>query len=528
MIYYTFTSDVGLDLASSRWDGATVNLKWFQAYSSENKKIAYHLYYSTEEKNVFSDGIKFISFDGYLDADISDLEPGQLYHFSVRPVEYDDIIVDVNALPEVYSNLRIYPETLLREDIADNSLIIPLLDVEGFPDYGIIRIGVELIQYLSVDRVNNNLILSDLSNRGMYNSAISSHQIDGYDGSFYRNPSVSFILGEEGTMYDRVYPCQSKFDFPNYAYTEVDGYKQIAKDLLTSDLSASDSYNENFNSYDYDGWHRTDPVKLISGECVGSYLSGEQFCADGYGGVGRMVRGIPLQERILQRQEYLLSMVGEPVVLLRRKRTGIVCKCVLPTSEYPDDRCPYCYGGKFVLGYEQYFNPRRSDGRIMVRFGPADEDVKMTEAGLESELSTDCWTLTFPTIKDRDVIVRFDQDGNEEFRYEVLSVTRNRTVLQLEGQQKVKLQRIRKFDKYYQVKVFRDTSTLPEKIHTGITNAVGIGAHKHEIVTTNKPIYQFNQLTSVNQGHNHEVVWNPETGKLEVLEVLGHTHNLLI
>jgi hypothetical protein len=613
MIYYAFTTDVGLDTVSANGDGSTINVKWNQAYSSnktqsnseyidlevENlvnidgyyyltsnvnyelqndnivestfsstlegslnarngvitflsgtrlndntgnltskvkydyycstkKNVAYHIYYSKDKDLVFSEGVKFISLDGSVSADIIDLDPGQLYYFCVRPVEYDPILVDIDNLTTAFGNLKIYSESLLRENISATSLVIPLIDASTFPNYGIVKIGVELIKYLYVDRDNNNLILSDVSDRGFLDTEARSHRIDGYDGYDFWSPTISFSLGREELIFDRIYACQSRTDINNYSFNLTDGYKQITKDLLTSDLSGSDAYNENFNSYDYDGWHRTDPVKLLKGECVGSYLGGEQFCADGYGGVGRMIRGVPLQERILQRQEMLLSMTGEPVVLLRRERTGIICKCVLPTSEYPDDRCPYCLGGKFVLSYKQYFNPRRSDGRIMVRFSPSDEDVKMQDAGLESELTTDCWTLTVPTIKDRDILVRFDQDNNEEFRYEVLSVNRNRTVLQLESAQKIKVQRIRKFDKYYQIKVFRDTSTLPEKVQTSITNAIGIGPHKHEIVTSNKPVYQFNQLSSVNQGHNHEVVWDSSEQKLKVLEVLGHTHEILL
>lgn len=45
-----------------------------------------------------------------------------------------------------------------------------------------------------------------------------------------------------------------------------------------------------------------------------------------------------------------------------------------------------------------------------MRFAPADEDLKMTEAGLESEVNGEIWTLTVPTIKDRDVLVRYDMD----------------------------------------------------------------------------------------------------------------------
>jgi hypothetical protein len=529
MIYYAINTDVGIDATISNGDGYSVITKWFKAFSNfDGYSVAYNLYYSTVRENVFSEGVKFISYDGYLSADISDLTPGQLYYFSVRPVEYNPVVTDLSKLPSSFNNLKVYPETLLREDITSSQLLIPLIDSTDFPDYGVIKIGIELIQYLSVDRINNNLILTSASQRGYWNTEARIHNLDGYDGYGYWNPAVTFFAGKEYSSFDRIYPCQSRFDLDHNAFTLADGYKQVTKDLLTTDLSGSDAYNVDFNSYDYDGWHRTDPVKLISGECVGSYLSGEQFCADGYDGVGRVLRGIPLQERILQRQEILLSITGEPVVLIKRQRTGIVCSCVLPTSEYPDDRCVRCLGTKFVMGYEQYFNPRRSDGRIMVRFSPADEDLKMQEAGLESELITECWTLTVPTVKDRDILIRFDQDGNEEFRYEVLSVNRNRTVTQLESAQRMRVQRIRKFDIAYQINAFRNTATLPAKVNTSITNAFGIGPHKHEIVTNEQSPDKFSQLSSIVQAHNHQVVWDASANKLVVIEALGHTHEILI
>ena len=529
MIYYGINTDVGLDAVRANGDGYSINMKWFKGYSSDGYSLAYHLYYSENKSDVFSEGVKFISFDGSLDVDIIDLTPGQLYYFSVRPVEYNPVNVDFSLLPTAFNNLKVYPESLLRNNISSTDLIIPLVDASVFPDYGVVKIGIELIQYLSVDKINNNLVLSSINQRGYLGTEPRIHNVDGYDGYAYWNPSVLFFAGKESTIFDRTYPCQSRFDLDHYSFTLVDGYKQVTKDLLTTDLSGSDAYNEDFPSYDYDGWHRTDPVKLLSGECVGSYLSGEQFCADGYDGVGRMLRGISLQDRILQRQEVLLSITGEPVVLIRRQRTGIVCNCVLPTSEYPDDRCPRCFGTKFVMGFEQYHNPRRSDGRIMVRFSPADEDLKMQNAGLESELITECWTMTVPTIKDRDILVRFDMDGNEEFRYEVLSVNRNRTALQLESAQKMRVQRIRKFDIAYQINVLRDSSTTPQKVSTSITNAFGIGPHKHDFVfAPTKSLDKMSQLSGINQGHNHQIVWDPATNKLVVLEALGHSHDILL
>ena len=86
----------------------------------------------------------------------------------------------------------------------------------------------------------------------------------------------------------------ANFAYPSYAYTVSDGYA-TQTDILTTNLSASDTNLADAPRYDGVGWHRTDPGALLRGECVGSYYGGEQWCADGYLGVGRQLRGIPLQ-----------------------------------------------------------------------------------------------------------------------------------------------------------------------------------------------------------------------------------------
>lgn len=525
MAYYLIPVRAGLDHVASLGDGYTISVKWFQAYPDNNyKKIAYHIYYSTIKENVFTEGVKYVSVDDALQANIIDLVPGQEYFFSVRPVEYDPNLLDlVNILPIAYDNLRVYPYSLLREDISENDLIIPLVDVEGFPSNGIVKIGVELIQYLSVDQYNKNLILTNTSQRGFNNTSARFHNIDGFDGVRTWSPIVTFFTPGEETGFDRIFVCQSRFEFPNYQMTIPDGYHQVTKDLLSTDLSISDEFNTGFPSYDYAGYHRTDPVQLLNGMCVGSYIGGEMGCIDGYGNVN-MLRGLSLQDHNNQRQEFLLNVTGKPAVLVKRVRTGITCACYRPSSEYPDNRCPICLGTKFVIGYEQYFNPRRSDGRILVRPGPAEDNLKMTEAGLESEFSTELWTLTVPTIKNRDIIVLFDMDGNEEFRYEVMSVTRNNTIVSLQGGQKLRVQRIRKYDPAYQIRIFTDTSMFPSKLSTTIGMATNIPPHTHEIVINEKivSVSQINQMTAVMQGHNHEIVNG------QVMPVLGHTHNIIL
>ncbi len=525
MPHYINPEDASIDAVKSLGDGYTINIKWFHAYPDiSTNKIAYHIYYSTVKENVFSEGVKYVSIDDALDANIIDLTPGQEYFFSVRPVEYDPLQFDLaNVLPIAYDNLRFYPHSLLRQDMTDSDLIIPLMDVEGFPNTGIVRVGVELMQYNIVDQVNRNLIINSILQRGFNNTHIRSHAIDGYDGYYVQNPIVTlFTLGED-TRFDRIYIGQSRFEYPNYAFTMVDGYYQVTKDTLSTDLSASDAFNVDFPMYDYAGYHRTDPVQLLNGTCVGSYIGGEMGCIDGYGNV-QILRGFSLQDQNTQRQDVLLSVTGRPAVLIKRRWEGIASNTYLPSSEYPDDRGLDNYGGKFVYGYEQYFNPRRSDGRILVRPGPTEENLKMYEAGLESEFPLDLWTLTVPTIKTRDILVLFDQDDNEEFRYEVMAVQRNNTIIGLQGGQHFKVMRIRKTDPAYQIRVFRNTSDFPSKLMTSIGFVPGIPPHTHEITINEKilSVQQINQTTAVSQGHSHPIVNGI------VMPVLGHDHKIII
>ena len=525
MANYLNLVPVGLISASSLGDGYTISLKWNKAYpDNKNKKIAHHIYYSTIIENVYTDGIKYVSVDDSLQANIIDLTPGQLYFFSVRPVEYDPTILDLpNLLPIAYDNLRLYPYSLLRQDITEYDLIIPLVDVEGFPTNGIVKIGRELVRYLAVDQINKNLVLTNISQRGFNNTLATYHTVDGYDGYKIWDTAINFFTPGEDTIYDKISSCESRFEYPNFPMTIIDGYRQVIKDILSTDLTISDEYNQDFPMYDYAGYHRTDPVQLLNGVCVGSYIGGEMGCIDGYGNVN-MMRGMTLQDHNNQRQEVLLSVTGKPAVLIKRIKTGITCACYRNFNETSDDRCPICMGTKFVIGYEQYFNPRRSDGRILVRPEPAEENLKRYEAGLESEYIMSVWTLTVPTIKNRDILVLFDMEGNEEFRYEVLGVNRNAMINSLQGGQKMRVQRVRKFDPIYQIRVITDTSMFPSKLNTTIGMALNIPPHTHEIVVNEKvmSVNQINQTTAVMQGHNHQIV----NGVVQ--PVLGHTHTIIL
>jgi len=371
-----------------------------------------------------------------------------------------------------------------------------------------------------------NLIVGSPSNRGFYGTDPRLHTIDGYDGyRTYDNPFVRFFSGFDDLNIG-VQLEENKFDYPNYARTDADGYR-VRKDILTTDLSSTDADQEGFPAFDFAGWYRNDPRDILDGKCVGSYFGGEYNCADGYGGIGRRVRGYSVDDVNNMREKVLLQNTGEPVVLVRRLWKGITCSCVNSSRETPEYRCACCFGTGLVTGYEQFYNPRRSDGRILVRFDPAVENFTRNEPGLENEYKPNSWTLSIPSIKDGDFLIRFNKDGTEEFRYEVLDVTRNKIVENNYGRQQLSLTRVRKTDPIYMWRSIRDTSTMPQELMTTLGMVPGPGGippHTHTIVINENivSLVQINQTTSVDQDHNHPI----ENGV--VIPVLGHQHLIIL
>lgn len=523
----------GIRVVDSIGDGYTIAINWNRAYPSINSMaLVYNIYYSTIQDNTIFEGPKFLSTNvNGLIANIVDFIPGDTYYFVVRASEYDPSWYNVNLLPVDTSQtdgyLKLYPETLLSENIDDSQLDIPIIDVDIFPSFGVIQVGNELIRYLSKDIPASTLLASE---RGFLGTEARLHQTDGYDGYEYLDPIVRFFRGlEEDNLY--IVQEQNTFNGKFGVYTVADGYRQNNRvGMLIADSAANDEERVDFPGYDFVGWHRTDPALFFTGQCVDSYLGGESFCADGYMGINRQIRNISFQDQASRLQEMLLNDIGtgSPVVLLKRMWNGITCRCFTPNQEYPDPRCTYCYGTGYSQGYTQYFYPRRSDGRIMVRFGPATEDLKMEEAGLESYIVHDCWTLTSPKLNDRDVIIKYNPDGTEEWRYEILDVTQNTLLNNQTGVQKFRAQRVRKTDIIYQVLKINDTSMFPEKLTTTVGLLRGPlnvpVPHTHEIVVNEhiSNISQINQTTSIGAGHTHTV----RNGIVEETE--GHTHEIIL
>jgi hypothetical protein len=531
--FYIPWTRVGARVVQSKGDGYTMSIQFHRAYAKPSGySLAYNIYYSTVQDNEVREWPKFVSTNlDSLRADIIDFSPGQTYFFTVRATEYDPEWYDIKSLQQdpyqTDTNLYIYPESLLSEDIDDSQLNIPIDDPDIFPSYGVIQIGSELIRYISKDIAGGFLIGSE---RGFNDTEITIHQQDGYDGYVEQDPIVRFWRGyEEDNFYSVEEQCSfsSKYD----VYTVSDGYRRLDRTgMLTADLAMNDLERSDFPAFDMVGWRRTDPKLFFQGLCVDSYIGGENFCADGNNGVNQQIRNVPLTDQADRLQEFLLEQLGtgESCMLLRRMMDGITCSCVNINQDYPDARCGTCFGTGYISGYDQFYNNRRSDGRILVRFDPATEDIKLGEGGLESEIIYNCWTLTYPSLKDRDVLIRFNPDGTEEFRYEVLDVTRNRLLYGETGNQHFRIQRVRKTSPIYQWRAIRSTANIPQIITTTVgllrgANNVPI-PHTHTI-TINEGILsltQVNETTSISSNHNHPII----NGVIS--KVLGHTHSIIL
>lgn len=520
----------GLRTVTSVGDGYTVAVEWNKSFAIPSTwTLVYNIYYSSVKNDIFNDGVKAVipGNDTFFVNITDNFKPGDMYYFAVRAAAHEPGTLQLAELPyDDVSGFYIYPEASLREDITADSLIIPLDDVSQFPSSGIVLINAELIGYSSVDLVNNNLILSDISQRGMYNYEPRIHTVDGYDGVRYYEDFVQLWKGwEEQNTATGVVENRFKFD---YARTNADGYRERV-DILTgnSNLNVVNVANDGFPYYDQTGWDRTHLADYLSGKCVGTYFGGEYGCADGYE-AGGSVRGLSIQDHMNMREEYLLELTGEPVVLFRRQWEGIQSRDYSPHREQPAYRSLDSYGTSLITGYEQYYNSRRSDGKILVRFGPTKEDLKREESGIENVFIPNCWTIVTPSVKDGDFIIRFNQDGSEEWRYEIIDVERNKVLLEESGAQKFTAVRVRKTDPICQVRSFRDTSMYPSEILTSIGMLLGPNEsmipHTHRIVISENitDVSQINQETSVERGHSHSVV----NGVIS--ESLGHSHEIIL
>jgi len=527
--YYIPHSNVGITTAQSNSQGTKITIGWEKAYPSPfSLRLAYNIYYSTDFDSVFSEGPKYISIDPTVfSLEINEFVPGDTFYFAVRATQWQNDWINLDLLPDS-GDSKIYPDAILLQTLGVNDTSIFLSNISSFPNSGIIEIGNELIQYSNRDLLNNsvtNLI------RGFLDTNVREHQPDGYDGYHLESPIVAIWKGLEEQNF-KIHSETADFSYPNFPVTELDGYANRTDDMLNTTETASDAVLVTIPPYDYRGWKRFRPIDIITGKCVGSYFGGEHYCADGYSGVGRIIRGSNVNDEQLKREEILLETTGQPCMLVKRVWKGMYCACYQANKEYADPRCPICGGGGRVLSWEPYYNPRRSDGRIMVRFDATVDDVPYQDAGLESTYAPNGWTLSTPTINDRDMLITYDKYTDAEvFRYEVLNVTRNALFDQVVGAQKLAMTRVRKTDNFYRFLFTPNTSDQPRIITTSVSSVPGlILPHSHTFQVGPTIISPGQVLTStshngaiVAQAHSHQI-----RGDSTTLESFSHTHTFVL
>jgi hypothetical protein len=524
-------TDLGLRLAKDRGVGTEIQLEWLEAYpNDENNVIFYNIYVSTDRDQVFDGYPEFLVSDNT--ATIGGLRPGDQYFFGVRVAEFNPNYYTISGMIQTGLDLYRYPLTQLDGYLGSQALFVPAESTSGFPNFGILLIGDELIRYTSKQQMPNGFVVAS-NGRGYGRTYAESHWLGSTirlykgkeDGNTFKvqavpsfqkpNPAVTFVLPDG-------YGADGYRDgYDGYAFH--DGYLMLRQepfDNITTPGANNDASGD-FYRFDYCGTWRVHPRNIMQGQCKGSYFGGAQVRIDADGN-RHLVRVSDVRTHMLQREELLLETTGEPFVLIRRMWTGIKCPCVMLRREQQDARCPICFGSGFVQGYVQFFNPRRSDRRILVRVNPASDDLNIVDrGGLEPAYEPDCWTMAFPAIKDRDVLIRFNPDNTEEYRYEVLNVTRDRALFAQSGAQLFKIKRFPKTDIIYQFPALRDLSPRPGSAQTSPASAPGLVSHTHQfVIPDNVNILTYKGATLVSEGHNHIIING------QVQSVLGHTHIL--
>lgn len=437
---------VGLRVVEDVGNGMGLRLSWGRAIASDTEKqVHYNIYYSDTRFGVFSGWPSAITTEQQA---IINIEPGKLQYFAVRSTEFDPAEFDVTELEQIGADLYQYPSAVtLQNDIDAYGATLNVLDTSGYPEAGLLLIDTEVMQY-SIK--NDSAFAVEDTERGEIVTFIDTHDAGAEVLLWHGVEDQNTVIFEETAAWHRSHgvPRDTSVEAEGQLNVADDGYREAASDLLTTDLTASDANTEDFPSYDYTSYHKPSLQSTFSGDCVGSYVGGEFN-----GG-----RGLFFQDRNLARLDAMLQVTGEPIILLRRKWTGRRCRCQGLRREHPTTRCTHCYSVGFEGGYDRYDNSRpiseryeNTQGFILARISPYTDDLELTSAqSLSQPVELDAWTINVPTLKDRDFIVRFNEDGSEEFRYEVLDVTRNKLFFGQTGKQGFKVKRHDKTDVIYQ------------------------------------------------------------------------------
>ena len=441
----TWAYQVGLDQTYDVGNGMGISLTWGPASAaSPSDQVYYNLYAADKRINTFDYPVVITAQET---ATLS-VPPGNMYYFAVRATEFDPNMYDVTQLDQIGDGVYAYPaQQTLNADIDAYGVTVEVADTTGFPLAGFIQIDYEVLYYLYK---SDTSFVVEQAGRGMYATPILPHSAGAVVKLFPGISDQNSVIVAGTAAWSKANGPPQNVAAEGQFNVNDDGYRTNATDIITTNLTASDASTIDFPDYDYASYHRPSMETYFRGGCENSYAWGE---LNGQRGVG-------LQDQELSRLDMLLQTTGEPVVLLKRKQTGMRCRCLALQRETPTARCENCLGTGFEGGYDRYVNPRaiseaytNTEGMILVRVAPFDDDFKLNQNnGLMQAAELPAWTINVPSLRDFDVIIRLNQDGTEEWRYRCLKITRNRLMFGLSGRQDFRAQRIDATDILYTFK----------------------------------------------------------------------------
>lgn len=439
----------GIKLVEDSGIGTTVKVEWVEAKAPRGfSRIYYNVYQDTSLVNMLSG--EPLGFSTSTSAIIPDLTPGKGYYYLVR-ASYQLSNLPTTGFDTLSQDFFAYPaatqvqesDGYFYEGQVGNLFVT---STEGYPASGYLNVGSEILKYISITSNSFNISQRDVFGVGATADYPSGQTVAFFkgiedDNRFYYRTTPSWDAGVD------VPRMPVPMDGPEYMQ-DSDGYRSIPEDLVTEDHTAEEDANSGFDSFHYCGYRTADFSKLFSRQQCGTYSGGRQ---DGFGG------GIDIFTANAQRAEILLGLTGEMFILLRRKWTGKQCPILSMRTEHPHARCGVCYGTGFTGGYDRYLNQRtirpnvlNPNGFIAMRVSPYQNDLELSpERGLVQVDQLEVWTLPVPIIKDRDILVRFILDPAtntylEEYRYEILNVTRNKLLFGKDGIQKATIKKLDK------------------------------------------------------------------------------------
>jgi hypothetical protein len=453
---------VGLEQAIDFGDGSTVGLKWdYATVPLGFSKTYYQAYKSIDLKSLFSSP-SFITDAN--EATITGVSPKEGYYYGVRATYF---LADftTSGMNEPSTGLFQIPASVeLVDNLMQGALgSVQVTSTSGYPSSGLLRIGHEIMKYSSLTPSSFMISARDVFALAWTEDIAAGSKVE----MFYGVDDATPYFWRLNTSWDgyglSALPLEAGDGYWGFRYLQdPDGYRNFPVATQNEDHSIQDEDAENADPFDYCGLRSGDQSQVLSGDFCGPKTPHGSGTYHGNSMLGQ-AGGIDVYEGNLQRQDILLGITGEPFVLLRRKWTGKVCPRLSHRTEHPEARCALCLGTSFEGGYDRYINTRRlrpaeenPNGFINARVGPYSDELDLVESRGFSTEKTDItgWTTASPTIRDRDILIRYVFDyetgaRREEFRYEVLTVRRNRLALGKDGAQHLTLKRLNPTEEIY-------------------------------------------------------------------------------